>query len=61
MFNNLQGNTKAANFFAKPGMTQGAQMIGSLTGSMSNLNGSISGEASTAREGMRSAIGQLGP
>lgn len=61
MFNNLQGNTKAANFFAKPGMTQGAQTIGSLTGSMSNLNGSISGEASAAREGMRSAIGQLGP
>jgi hypothetical protein len=61
MFNNIQGNTNAAKFLEKPGVTQGAQMVGSLTGSMSNLNKSISAEASAAREGMRSTIGQMGP
>ena len=61
MVNNIQGNGGLKNFLNNPKTTQGAAMVGSLTGSMSNLNGSISGEAAAAREGMRSAIGQLGP
>ena len=61
MVNNIQGNSGLKNFLNNPKTTQGAAMVGSLTGSMSNLNGSISGEAAAAREGMRSAIGQLGP
>ena len=44
-----------------PGLQQGLSAASGIMGAMSNMSGGISGEAAAAREGIRGAIGQMGP